>query len=134
VGTPMQKVNASQPSTPAIADAIQRTPAASSSGGVSADDMLRNISEGRPMPRSGSNSSSIQRTTETQTSPISAPPTNASTDSGGGSAPKGPTLASLLQQADSGEFQDFVDLIVDVLEERVMTEVDRRGGPLRGGF
>jgi len=134
VGAPMQKVNASQPSTPAIASAIQRTPATSSSGGVSADDMLQNISEGRPMPRSGSNPSSIQRSGDTQTSPISAPPAITNTDSDGGAAPEGPTLASLLQEADSGEFQDFVDLIVDVLEERVMTEVDRRGGPLRGGF
>jgi len=134
VGAPMQKVNASQPSMPAISNAIQRTPATSSSGGVSADDMLRNISEGRPMPRSGSKPSSIQRSGDTQTSPTSAPTTTTNTDTGAGAAPKGPTLASLLQQADSGEFQDFVDLIVDVLEERVMTEVDRRGGPLRGGF
>jgi len=132
VGAPMQLVSGGASTNARSTPAVVQRSTSSSSGGISAVQMAQNIKEGRPPMSSSSPTSSVQRTTDP-----AAPPTIQRLE-------EGPTytddstdemsLRALFDTASSSDFHDFVDVIVDALEERVIAELDRRGGPFRGGF
>ena len=46
----------------------------------------------------------------------------------------GPVLGQLFEGASSAEYHYFVDAVVEALEQRIIEELDRRGGRYRGGF
>lgn len=145
VGTPMQMLNASPSASPTPAHStIQRAPA--DDGFVTADEMVRRSSPGggwgqtEPTGRGRMAVGSHRTRTptpnqrDTMTDPPTATPDVAVEPASVTPSDDQSLLGQLFENTSSSEYHDFVDAVVDALERRIMSELDRRGGRFRGGI
>lgn len=148
VGSPMHMLNTSASSGPPV-PAVARRARPDSGDTVTADQMIQRLtagggSGGRIQRSPDHPSTTLQRDTMTDTQPStttspgapgpsgSGTPDEHGDDNAGGDAPS--LVGRFFDGMTSSEYHDFVDAVVDALEDRIVGELERRGGHLPRRF